>query len=102
MTVIFRNKHLEELYATGRSKKYRTVPADVVKKLPLAVRILQQLVIIQDIWRYPGYSFEKLEGSNQYSMRLGITWRLIMGIDWTNEKKDVGIIGLEDLSHHYQ
>ena len=28
--------------------------------------------------------------------------RLIMEIDWTNEEKNVGIIGLEDLSHHYQ
>ena len=104
MTVNFKNAHLEELYTTGKSKKYKTVPPDVVRKLPLAVRILQQIKIIQDIWQYPGYNFEKLEGTNQYSMRLGIegTWRLIMEIDWTNEEKTVGIIGLEDLTHHYQ
>ena len=73
-----------------------------VRKFPMAVRILQQLKVIQDIWKYPGYNFEKLEGTNQYSMRLDRTWRLIMEIDWTNEEKTVGIIGLEDLSHHYQ
>lgn len=56
----------------------------MVRKFPLAVRILQQLNIIQDIWKYPGYNFEKLEGTNQYSIRLGRTWRLIMEIDWTN------------------
>lgn len=102
MKVIFKNEHLEELYTTGRSKKYKTVPPDIIKKLPLAVRILQQLKIIQDIWKFPGYNFENLEGNGQYSMRLGRTWRLIVEIDWTNEEKTVGIIGLEDLTHHYE
>ena len=68
MIVNFKNIHLEELYTTGKSKKYKTVPPDVVRKLPLAVRILQQIKVIQDIWRYPGYNFEKLKGTNQYSM----------------------------------
>lgn len=102
MTVIFNNVHLEELYTTGKSKKYKNIPPNVVRKLPLAVRILQQLNIIQDIWKYPGYNFEKLNGTNQYSIRLGRTWRLIIEINWTNEEKTVGIIGLEDLTHHYQ
>lgn len=102
MTVIFNNVHLEELYTTGKSKKYKNIPPNVVRKIPLAVRILQQLNIIQDIWKYPGYNFEKLNGTNQYSIRLGRTWRLIIEINWTNEEKTVGIIGLEDLTHHYQ
>ena len=78
------------------------VPADVIRKLPRAVIILEQIEIIQDIWKYPGYNFEKLESVNQYSIRLGRAWRLIMEIDWTNEEKTIGIIGLEDLTHHYQ
>ena len=49
MTVNFKNAHLEELYTTGKSKKYKIVPPDVVRKLPLAVRILQQIKVIQDI-----------------------------------------------------
>lgn len=102
MEVVFKNGHLQELYTTGKFSKYKSVPPKVVKKLPLAVRILQQLEIIQDIWKYPGYNFEKLKGTNQYSMRMDRTWRLIMEIDWTNEEKTVGIIGLEDLTHHYE
>ena len=102
MEVKFINEHLEELYSTGKSQKYKTVPADVVKRFPRAVIILEQIEIIQDIWKYPGYNFEKLEGVKQYSIRLGRTWRLIMEIDWTNEEKTIGIIGLEDLTHHYQ
>lgn len=88
MEVIFKNEHLQELYTSGKSSKYKKVPAQVVRKLPLAVRILQKLSINQDIWKYPGYNFEKLEGTNQYSIRLGRTWRLIMEIDWTNEEKN--------------
>lgn len=102
MEVIFNNKYLQELYTTGVSLKYKKIPVQVVKKLPLAVRILQQLEVIQDIWKYPGYNFEKLQGTNQYSMRLGRTWRLIMEIDWANDEKTIGIIGLEDLTYHYQ
>lgn len=64
MEVIFKNEHLEELYTSGKSSKYKKVPAQVVRKFPMAVRILQQLKVIQDIWRYPGYNFEKLEGTN--------------------------------------
>ena len=102
MTVNFKNEHLKELYSTGKSKKYKRVPADIVRKLPLAVGILQQINVIQDLWKYPGYNFEKLAGKEQYSIRLGRTWRLILEIDWTNEEKNIGIIGLEDLTHHYQ
>ena len=102
MEVIFKNEHLQELYTSGKSSKYKKVSIQVVRKFPLAVRILQQLNIIQDIWKYPRYNFEKLEGTNQYSIRLGRTWRLIMEIDWTKEEKTIGIIGLEDLTHHYQ
>jgi len=93
---------LEELYETGSSKKYRSVPPDVVKKLPRAVDVLKQTKIITDLWNFPAYKFERLEGSKKrYSMRLGRTWRLEMDIDWEDETCTVGIIGLDDLTKHY-
>ena len=85
--VTFKNKHLEELYSTGQSRKYKKVPVNVVRKLPRAVNVLEQITVIQDLWSYPGYNFENLQGSNQYSMRLSLTWRLIMEIDWTNPEE---------------
>ena len=57
MEVIFKNEHLQELYTTGKSSKYKKLPGQVVRKFPLAVRILQQIKIIQDIWKYPGYNW---------------------------------------------
>lgn len=50
MEVIFKNEHLQELYTSGKSSKYKKVPVQVVRKFPLAVRILQQIKVIQDIW----------------------------------------------------
>ena len=58
LEVIFKNKHLEELYSTGQSRKYKKVPVNVVRKLPRAVNVLEQITVIQDLWSYPGYNFE--------------------------------------------
>ena len=55
MEVIFKNEHLEELYTSGISSKYKKVPTQVIRKFPMAVRILQQIKIIQDIWKYQAY-----------------------------------------------
>lgn len=71
MEVIFLNEHLQELYTSGKSSKYKKIPAQVVRKFPLTVRILQQIKVIQYVWKFPGYNFEKLKGKNQYSMRDG-------------------------------
>ncbi len=102
MVVTFEEPALRELYETGQARKYRKVPAPVVKKLPRAVEVLKAAKVIQDIWSFPAYKFERLQGhSNRYSMRLDRTWRLEMSILWDDETCTVGIIGLEDLSAHY-
>lgn len=102
MTIIFNNTELLELYETGQARKYRKVPQHVVRKFPRAVEVLRAAQVIQDIWRFPGYRFERLEGyPNRYSMRLDRTWRLEMSIDWDDDTCTVGIIGLEELSAHY-
>ena len=59
MEVIFKNEYLQELYKTGKSSKYKKLPAQVVRKFPLAVRILQQIKIIQDIWKLIGLMMKK-------------------------------------------
>ncbi len=78
------------------------VPQDVVKKLPRAVDVLRQAMVVTDLWALPAYKFERLEGyQKRYSMRLGRTWRLEMDIEWKDETCRVGIIGLDDLTKHY-
>lgn len=101
MKVRFLSDDLKKLYETGYSRKYKKVPADIIRKLPRAIDVLSAATVIQDVWKFPAYKFEHLEGGNRYSMRLGITWRLEMEIVWTNNECSIGIIGLDDLTHHY-
>jgi len=102
LEVNFINQDLEELHRTGASRRYRKVPPDVIQKLPRAVEVLIHTTIVTDLWNFPAYKFERLEGYvNRYSMRLGRTWRLEMQIDWEDDTCTVGIIGLDDLTPHY-
>ena len=102
MEVDFLNKDLEELYTKGRSKKYKEVPLNIVQKMVRAVEVLKSSSSIQEIWKFPAYKFEKLQGNDRYSMRMNIVWRLELTVKWIDEKKvHVEIINLEDLTKHY-
>lgn len=101
MKVKFVNEELKLLYQTSSSKKYKNVPTQIVKKLVRAVDVLSAATVIQDLWNFPSYRFEHLQGNNRYSMRMDRTWRLEMEIEWTNNECTIGIIGLYDLTKHY-
>ncbi|MCI6479840.1 MAG: type II toxin-antitoxin system RelE/ParE family toxin [Spirochaetia bacterium] len=102
MEVDFLNKDLEELYTKGRSKKYKDVPLNIAQKMVKAVEVLKTSSSIQEIWKFPAYKFEKLQGNDRYSMRMNIVWRLELTVKWIDEKKvHVEIINLEDLIKHY-
>ena len=102
MEVDFLNKDLEELYTKGRSKKYKDVPLNIAQKMVKAVEVLKSSSSIQEIWKFPAYKFEKLQGNDRYSMRMNITWRLELTVKWIDETKtQVEIINLEDLTKHY-
>lgn len=101
MEVKFLNEELKILYQTGSSKKYKKVPAQITRKLVRAVDVLSAASVIQDVWKFPAYNFEHLEGNKRYSMRMDRTWRLEMEIEWTNKDCTIGIIGLDDLTKHY-
>ena len=101
MEVKFLTDELKLLYQNGSSKKYKTVPMQVAKKLVRAVDVLSAATVIQDVWKFPSYNFEHLEGNKKYSMRMDRTWRLEMEIEWTNNECTIGIICLYDLTKHY-
>lgn len=102
MEIDFVNKDLEELYTKGRSKKYKDVPLNIAQKMVKAVEVLKSSSSIQEIWKFPAYKFEKLQGNDRYSMRMNIVWRLELTVKWIDEKKvHVEIINLEDLTKHY-
>ncbi len=102
MEVHILNKNLEKLYTKGKSKKY-PLPQQVIRSFFEVIDILQAAKDIHDLQNKPSLNFEKLIGTTKrYSLRLSRKYRLEVSIDWENEKKTIGIIGIEEISNHYQ
>ncbi len=103
METNFLNKNLEELFETGKSKKYKKVPKNIIEGFVEAVEFLKDAVSIQDIWKHPSYNFEHLSGTKKYSMRLNRKWRLELSIEWIDDTKvEVKVVNILDLTSHYQ
>jgi proteic killer suppression protein len=101
LQVDFKNKHLVELYTTGRSRKY-PLQSNVIRKFIEVVAILESADDIYDLWNEPSLKFERMKGyENRYSARLNQKWRLEMEIDWENQEKTIGIILITEISKHY-
>lgn len=100
MTTTFLNRHLEELYETGRSRKYR-LQSDVIARFIDRVNILKAAETIHDLQRQTSLNFERLSGSNLHSIRVNRKYRVEFTMDWTNEERTIGIAGITELSNHY-
>lgn len=100
MTTRFLNRHLEELYTTGRSRKYRVQP-QVAAKFVRRVDAIKAAESVADLAAQNGLNFEQLRGTNRYSIRVDRKYRLEFTIDWTNATCTVGIAGIVELSNHY-
>lgn len=100
MTTTFLNRHLEELYATGKSRKYR-LPAQVVRDFVKAVNALRDADSTNALRQRPGLNFEALRGTRRYSVRANRKYRVEFEMEWTDEEMTVGIVGIAELSNHY-
>jgi len=101
MNFTFRNKELEKLYVTGKSKKLK-LPNDIIEKFFARLQQIDAANDIYDLWNDKGLNFEKLTNTeNSYSMRLKIKYRLEMDIDWTNNELNIGDFIITDISNHY-
>lgn len=98
----FSNKKLEQLYTTGRSKKYK-LDKNIIKDFIWLVGVIDAAKDIHDFWNQPALNFEKLEGfQKRYSFRINRKYRLEVDIDWENEEQTIGIVGIDEISKHYQ
>ena len=101
MDFIFRNKELEKLYTTGKSKKLK-LPKDIIEKFYARLQQIEAANDIYDFWNDKGLNFEKLTNTkNSYSMRLKLKYRLEMDIDWKNNELTIGDFIITDISNHY-
>jgi proteic killer suppression protein len=101
MDFTFKNKELEKLYTTGKSKKLK-LPSDIIEKFFARIQQIEAANDIYDLWNDKGLNFEKMKGSeSSYSMRLKIKYRLEMDIDWKNNELTIGDFIITDISNHY-
>ncbi|MCK4980425.1 MAG: type II toxin-antitoxin system RelE/ParE family toxin [Candidatus Delongbacteria bacterium] len=98
----FKNKKLEDLYTKGTSKKYKLERRIIVKFL-MAVKKIEVAKNIYDL-QTPANNFENLEGyDSRYSIRVTRKFRLEFEIEWDDKEKGiVEIVGIEELSKHYE
>lgn len=102
MEFSFKNKDLEKLYTTGKSKKY-TLPANIIEKFFARIQQIEAAHDIRDLWNDKGLNFEKLtKTENSYSMRLNQNYRLEMDIDWINNELTIGEFIITEISNHYK
>ena len=102
MQIYFDNTELEKIYEGKASRKYRLDSA-IIKKYIRAVEALSAADTIRDIWNYPAFNFEKLQGThNRFSMRLNIKYRLELRIEFYDATLSDGDVFIEEISKHYQ
>lgn len=102
MKFYFINKNLKTLYTTGRSKKY-PLQKQVLKGFFEVLSAVDAARDIHDLQQRPSFNFEKMQGAkSRYSLRINRKYRLEVEIDWENEEKTVGIVGIDEISKHYE
>lgn len=100
MNVFINDKELIRLYESGHSKKLK-LPEPVINKFFATVQKIESATDIYDLWNDKGLNFEKLKGSNLYSMRLTGKYRLEMEVSWKDKDKTQGDFFLVRISSHY-
>jgi len=99
----FANKHLEDLYTKGASKKFKFMDRKLCAKYVERVGRIEAAETIYDLRDPPSMKFEVLEGyENRFSIRVDGKHRLEFEIDFEDEGKTFGAVTIVTVSKHYQ
>ncbi|HDQ14144.1 MAG TPA: hypothetical protein ENN41_04940 [Sediminispirochaeta sp.] len=102
MKFLFINRHLKTIYTTGRAKKY-PLQKEVLRGFFEVMTVIDAARDIHDLQQRPSLNFEEMKGTkNRFSLRISRKYRLEVEIDWENEEKTIGILGIDEISTHYQ
>lgn len=100
MDIEINDKNLILLYETGKSNKYK-LPKEIIKKFYMSIETIEAANNIFDLRNYKSLNFEKLKGTDQYSIRLNIKYRMILKVKWVDDNNEVGIFEIIDINNHY-
>ncbi len=97
------NKHLEDIYEKGGSKKFRFMDKKLCVKFVTRVGVIEAAETIFDLREPPSMEFEALQGyDNRFSIRLDKKHRVEFKIDFEDEDKTFGFVTIVTVSKHYQ
>ncbi|MDA3832364.1 MAG: type II toxin-antitoxin system RelE/ParE family toxin [Spirochaetales bacterium] len=97
------NKHLEDIYAKGGSKKFKFMDKKLCGKFVARVGVIEAAETIFDLREPPSMEFEALQGyDNRFSIRLDKKHRVEFEIDFEDEDKTFGFVTIVTVSKHYQ
>ena len=102
MEFTFHDKHLADLYQTGRSRKHR-LPPGLAETFVERVNRIEAAVTIADLREPPSMRFEKLAGGqNRFSIRLNRQYRLEFEIAFEDAERTRGAVEILAVSKHYE
>jgi len=103
MEYVFANKHLEDLYTKGFSKKFKFMDKKLCEKFVERIGRIESAETIYDLSNPPSMEFEALQGyENRFSIRMNIKHRLEFEIDFEDEDKTFGFVTIVTVSKHYE
>ncbi len=101
MEVRFLNKEIANLYESGKTRKNK-LDKIVIHSFFEVIASLCAANNIYDLRKEPSLNFERLKKfKNRYSLRLTKKYRLEVEIEWEDNEKLKGIIGIDKISVHY-
>lgn len=103
MNITTENEALAELIAIGSStdKRYKKLPRSAVQGFLKAYNIMRVANRIEDLFRYKGLNYERLNGTKFESVRCDIKYRLIFTSSVSDDTLVVKDIELIEISKHY-
>lgn len=103
MIIKYDKEYLEELYENGKckDKKHRFQP-QVVKKYHMRIDTLMAATKIEDLFIFNSLNFEALEGTDRYSIRIDIHYRLEFTVQHQDGETILTVCTIMDITNHYQ
>ena len=103
MDWVFANKHLEDLYTNGSSKKFRFMDRKLCAKFVERIGRIESSDTILDLREPPSMEFERLEGlADRFSIRLDKKHRIEFEIEFEDENRTFGSVTVITVSKHYE
>lgn len=104
MIIEFRNSYLEKLFQGRPVPGKPRYNSDVIVKFKKTILKLQYADSLKELRSQRGLNFEALKGDfkGYYSVRVDLSYRLILTIDKDYQLAVTDILLVHDLTNHYQ